>query len=300
MTALAPRACIFLREPLLALAVSIALAAPHAFGQSSSQQVRTNPTVAHAPRPDPVFEVAAIHQNVSDQSGRSHIVSSPADGHFLTINASLQSIVRWAFAMTETRILGGPGWISSTKFDIDAKAEASVDAQLQGLSPDEGRAEKQRMVQALLADRFKLATHTETRELPIYELVVAKGGAKLGARQENGTTVNTRRGQIEVQGSNSVALLGEELAKIVGRVVVDKTAIDGRYSLILKWTPDDAAGSGIDRPPGLNATAGGSPAADSGPSIFAALQEQLGLKLESARGPVKVLVIDHIEMPSEN
>jgi uncharacterized protein (TIGR03435 family) len=300
MTALTSRVCIFVREPLVALAVSISLTAPHAHCQSSLSQVQAAPQAAHTSLADPVFEVAAIHQNVADQSGRSHIVSSTADGHFLTINASLQSIVRWAFDMPETRILGGPAWMSSTKFDIDAKGDASVDAQLHGLSSDDSRAVKRRMVQGLLADRFKLVTHRETRELPIYALVVAKGGAKLGATQANGTTINARRGQIEVQGSNSVALLAEELSKIVGRVVVDKTGIEGRYNIVLKWTPDDSAGSGFNAPPAFNATASAAPAADSGPSIFTAIQEQLGLKLDAEKGPVEVLVIDHIEMPSEN
>jgi uncharacterized protein (TIGR03435 family) len=91
------------------------------------------------------------------------------------------TIVRWAFDMPDTRVVGAPAWISSTKFDIDAKADTSVNAQLHGLTSDAGRLEKKRMVQALLADRFKLRTHRETKQLPIYALMAAKGGAKLGA-----------------------------------------------------------------------------------------------------------------------
>jgi uncharacterized protein (TIGR03435 family) len=194
--------------------------------------------------------------------------------------------------MPETRILGGPSWIDTTKFDIDAKADGSVDAQLHLLSSDAGRWQKERMVQALLADRFKLVTHGETRELPIYALVVAKGGPRFGAIQANGTTINSGNGHIEVQASNSVSVFAEELARVAGRVVVDKTGIQGRYDLMLKWTPDDSPTAGLN---------GSTAAADaSGPSIFTALQEQLGLKLEPQKGPVQVLVIDHIEMPSEN
>jgi uncharacterized protein (TIGR03435 family) len=280
---------------LIAVIGSLALAAPAGHSQSSSPAQsasipQAGSQAGNAAAPAPAFEVAAIHQNVTDQSGRSHIFSSPFDGHFRAINVSLSALVRWAFEMPETRILGGPGWINSTKFDIQAEAGGSVDAEMHGLSSDAGRLMKERMLQALLVDRFKLATHTESRELPIYALVVAKGGAKFGAIQSNGTTINSGRGHIEVQGSNSVALLAEELAKVVGRVVVDKTGIDGRYDLILKWTPDDVAA------PGSNGTEGSS----SGPSIFTAIQEQLGLKLESQKGPVQVLVIDHIEMPSAN
>jgi uncharacterized protein (TIGR03435 family) len=183
--------------------------------------------------------------------------------------------------MPETRILDAPGWARSTYFNIDATADSSVDAQLKGLSSDAGRKQKEKMVKALLADRFKLVTHTETRELPIYALVVANGGAKLGTLQESGTSINRGSDRIEVQASNSVSTLAEQLSMIAGRDVVDKTGITGRYNLKLQWTPDDAA-------------------ADSGPSLFTALEEQLGLKLEPAKGPVPVLVIDHVETPTAN
>jgi uncharacterized protein (TIGR03435 family) len=157
---------------------------------------------------------------------------------------------------------------------------------LKGLTSNAGRKQKEKMVQAMLADRFKLATHTETRELPIYNLIVAKGGAKLGPTQESGSSVSTSSGRIEVQMANSVTVLAEELSKVAGRDVVDKTGIAGRYHLTLRWTPDDSATTSSDN--------------DSGPSLFTALEEQLGLKLEPAKGPVQVLVIDHVEMPSAN
>jgi uncharacterized protein (TIGR03435 family) len=169
-------------------------------------------------------------------------------------------------------------------FNIEARANPSIDQQMHNLASDAGRKQKEEMVQALLADRFHLVVHTETRELPIYTLVVAKGGPRLGAIQENGSSVNTRNGRIEVQMRNSVAVLADELSKVAGRDVVDKTAITGRYDLKLQWTPDDGA----------------APAAGSGPSLYTALEEQLGLKLEPAKGPVQVLVVDHVEMPSAN
>jgi len=199
-------------------------------------------------------------------------------------------LIHWAYEMPETRILDAPGWARSTMFNIEAAADPSIDAALRNLASDAGRKQKERMVEALLADRFKLATHFETRELPIYNLVTAKGGPKLGDSKSQGTTVNHGRDHIEVEGSSSTALFAEELSKEVGRPVADKTAITGRYHLTLKWTPDDAAGPS----PGSGA------ASDSGPSIFTALEEQLGLKLLPAKGPVQVLVIDHVEMPSAN
>lgn len=264
------------------------------YGQAAASQSSATPQGGNAPDSAPLFDVEAIHRNIDDRSGRNHIYSSPLDGHFRAVNVSAKMLARWAFEMPETRIVGGPAWFNSTMFDIDAKADSVVDSRMAGLSSDAGRREKERMVRALLAERFKLATHIETRELPIYALVVAKGGAKLGAIQTNGTTINSGYGHMEVQGSNSVALLAEELAKVVGRVVQDKTGIDGRYNLVLKWSPDLASA------PVPNGSAGSSAGDNSGPSIFTAIEEQLGLKLESQKGPVEVLVIDHIEMPSEN
>jgi len=271
---------------------SIYLGAAALYGQAPAGQPPATPPAGSAHEGAPGFDVAAIYQNIDDRSGHNHIYSSPFDGHFRAVNVSAKMLVRWAFEMQETRILGGPAWFNTTMFDIEAKADGSVDAAMHGLSSDAGRAQKKRMLQALLADRFKLMTHIETRELPVYALVVAKGGPKLGAIQTSGTTINTGRARMEVQGSNSVGLLAEELAKVVGRVVVDKTGIEGRYNLKLSWTPDDGAGP----TPG----GGSSAAADFGPSIFTALAEQLGLKLESEKGPVEVLVIDHVDMPSEN
>jgi uncharacterized protein (TIGR03435 family) len=243
----------------------------------------------------PAFDVAAIHRHIPEPHEHNSITSSPFDGHFKAENISAIMLIHWAYEIPEMRILGAPTWAGSTYFNIDAKADPSIDEQLHHLSSDAGRKQKEQMVQALLADRFKLAMHPETRELPIYALVVAKGGPKLGIAQQDGTTVNHGRDHIEVQGSNSVALIAEELSKDVGRPVVDKTGISGRYDIKLHWTPDDSP------TPKPNGADGDSAAADSaGPSIFTAIQEQLGLKLESQKGPVQVLVIDHIEMPSEN
>jgi uncharacterized protein (TIGR03435 family) len=253
----------------------------------------TSPASAQAALPvAPAFDVAAIHLHESQPHEHNSIWSSPFDGHFKAENISVMALIHWAYEMPETRILGAPAWTGTTHFNIDATADSSVDQQLKGLTSDASRKQKEKMVQALLTERFKLAIHTETRELPIYALVVAKGGAKLGPTQESGSSVSTSNGRMEVQGVNSVAILAEELSKIVGRDVVDKTGIAGRYDLKLKWAPDDRVAP--------NADASGSAAADSGPSIYTALEEQLGLKLEPAKGPVQVLVIDHIEMPSAN
>jgi uncharacterized protein (TIGR03435 family) len=243
----------------------------------------------------PVFDIAAIHVYIPEAHEHSHIWIWPFDSHFKAQNVTLSALIHWAFDMPETRILAAPAWAGTTRFSIDAKADSSVDEQMHNLAAEAARAQQEKMVQALLADRFKLATHRETRELPIYLLVVAKGGPRLGAPPPNGAFINHGRDHIEIQGyTNGVSALAEELSQEVGRDVVDKTGITGRYDLKLTWTPDDRAASAAS---GTDAV---SPAADSGPSIFTALEEQLGLRLEPSKGPVQVLVIDRAELPSAN
>jgi uncharacterized protein (TIGR03435 family) len=239
--------------------------------------------------PAPAFDVAAIHPHISEPHEHNSIWSSPSDGQFNAANISALALINWAYEIPETRILGAPDWVNSAHFNIEAKADPAVDQQLHGLTSEAGRKLKEKMVQSLLADRFKLVAHAETRELPVYDLVVAKGGPKLGATQSDGTTINTGYGRIEVQSSNSVAVFAEELSKVAGRDVVDKTGVAGRYDLKLRFTPDQG-------PAMLN----GQPIPEPPPDLFTALQEQLGLKLEPAKGPVQVLVIDQIELPSAN
>jgi len=271
---------------LCGMAVAVFIGMRGKASAAAQQQPAATPPAASAP----VFDVAAIHVRIPEPHEHNSIWSSPSDGHFKAENVSVVMLIHWAYEMPETRVLDAPGWADATHFNIDATADPSVDQLLHSLTSDAGRKQKESMVQALLADRFKLVTHTEKRELPVYELVVARGGAKLGDLKTSGATVNHGRDHIEVVGANSVALLAEELSKETGRDVVDKTGITGRYNLKLHWTPDDAT-----EPQLLN----GAPI-DSGPTLFTALEEQLGLKLEPAKGPVQVLIIDHVAMPSEN
>jgi uncharacterized protein (TIGR03435 family) len=254
-------------------------------------QARTNPP---ATQTAPKFDVVAIHQNIADESGRSHIWSSPFDGQFRTMNVSLKALIHWAFEMPEERIFGTPSWAGSTFFDIDAKADPALDVMFEPLSSDSGREVKEKMVQGLLADRFKLVAHTENCELPIFALTVAKRGATLGDLKQNGTTINSGRDHIQVQGGNSVELLAEQLSRVSGRIVIDETGIAGRYDVRLKWTPDDPSSAD------LNGRPGSGPPPDSGPSLFTALEEQLGPKLVPKKGQVLVLVVDNVEMPSQN
>jgi uncharacterized protein (TIGR03435 family) len=277
------------RRAVLVIVMAWAVASTLCGAQSAAEAGKPA-TVAAAP----VFDVAVIRPNPGQDtmgSSHSHIWSAPTDGHFRAQNVTALALIQWAFARPENRIDGGPAWMGATKFDMEAKSDPVVDGQFSKLSSSEGRERKQRMLQALLAERFALKTHEETRVLPLYALVVAKGGAKFKASEKNGTSVSTNNSngnvQIIVQGSDhTLRLLAEQLGRSVGRVVVDKTGLDGRFDLTLKFVSDDAVSAGTDAP--------------SGPSVFTALQEQLGLKLEPEKGPVEILVIDHIELPSEN
>jgi len=156
-------------------------------------------------------------------------------------------------------------------------------------------------MQTLLADRFKLAIHRETKEMPIYELVAGKNGPKLVAAPESGDQHKGQfrlgRGQMNLS-SASMPDLADSLSRIVGRNVYDRTGIAGTYEIKLEWTPDE--GQFPEFKDHGDGKEGSAAAPETGPSIFAALQEQLGLKLEAAKGPVEVVVIDHIEKASEN
>jgi uncharacterized protein (TIGR03435 family) len=240
------------------------------------------------------FDVAVIRPTTTQDvmgSSHSHIWSAATDGHLKAQNVTPLALIQYAYALPEIRIEGGPDWIRTRKFDLEAKSDPALDDQFGKLPSDEARARKLRMLQALLADRFALKVHEETRTQPIYALLVAKGGPKFGPSQKNGTTASTSSNNgnvtMTVQGTDhTLRVLAEQLSRRLGRIVVDKTGLDGRFDLTLKWVSDDLSAAGPDAP--------------SGPSLFTALQEQLGLKLESEKGPVTILVIDHIEPPSDN
>lgn len=265
------------RNYLLAIALSMTIAAPPCLSQTTALTA-------------PTFDVASIHlSNASD--GHHHIYNDVRESQFRTGNLSVRDLIQYAYGIPNSQILGGPAWFDSTMFDIDAKSDSVVDAQLHALPSADAAHQKQLMVQALLADRFQLKTHNETRELPLYALVVARGGPKFQSSKIDGTTIDTHPARLHIAGSDdTVAILARELAQTLGRVVLNKTGLMGRYDLNLRWTSEAHPA------PLLN----GAPDPDAPPDIFTAIQEQLGLKLESSKGPVPVLIIDHVEIPSAN
>jgi uncharacterized protein (TIGR03435 family) len=295
-----------LRRRVLLLMAGLVAVAASALGQGSAAPGVTASTDATAEIKVPEFDVVSVKP---DKSGTGMMrIRSTSDGYSAT-NVSPKLLIQMAYGIRQDLISGAPGWTDSSRYDFDAKvAGADVDA-LKKLSPEQRRT----MLQPALADRFKLKVHSETKQLPVFELVVAKGGSKLkeatpGDTYANGIkgvdgvgragTMRMGPGQLTGQGV-PIATLVNLLAQQLHQTVIDKTGLTGKYDLELTWAPDQSSDPMFKGTDGAQQKA--DPAPDStGPSIFTALQEQLGLKLQSTKGPVETLVVDHIEMPSEN
>jgi uncharacterized protein (TIGR03435 family) len=194
------------------------------------------------------------------------------------------TVIRNAYGvLMDDQLIGLPGWAQSEPITIEAKMDADAAAAFGKLPPMEQWKQSQLMLQALLADRFGLKIHHEAKDLPIYELTIAKGGCKMKqtAPDSGGGNAVYSSGKITAH-SISVESLAVNLSFTVGRVIVNKTGLEGGYDLTLEYAPD------------------GADASDPRPSIFTALEEQLGLKLVPAKGPVDVIVVDQIERPTAN
>ena len=260
----------------------------------------------------PPFEVASIKPS---RAGDDMVQLFMSPGKFTTRGETIKNIIEFAYDLkSDNQLSGGPSWINSDKYDIEAKEEAFVAQKLQKLSFEEQANQVRLMVQALLADRFQLKLTHETKDLPVYVLVVAKGGSKLKPTEvptpaTDGTTAPKKQfrgvrmtGPGQLSATNiDVSFLADILSgqPELGRNVINETGLKGNYDWTLKWTPEQSAAifKGAD---GSHAPAEAPPPDSSGPSIFTALHEQLGLKLEPRKGPVETLVIDGIEKPSEN
>jgi uncharacterized protein (TIGR03435 family) len=251
------------------LVALVLLQAARAFGQGT---------------PAPAFEAASIKPSKAEPGSGSGITTRK--GSISARNVTLKRCIRGAYDGQESQIVGGPKWVDEDRYDIDGKAAGPAgDRELMG------------MLQSLLSERFKLAFHRETRELPGYALVAAKSGLKAKRSQPDAESrTNSSRTEIDAEAC-SMHQLAQKLSEVIHLPVADLTAVEGAFDFQLKWTPEDVqakAPSGGDKP--------GSAAIDMGigPSVFAALQEQLGLKLEPRKVPTEVLVIDHAEKASEN
>lgn len=256
----------------------------------------------------PAFEVASVKANQSGDTQRSPSIILPG-GRFTATNNTLRSLILNAYGIGATPYLlsGGPAWIDSARYDVEAKAEAG--AIPAGAPPKILWAKTRLMLQALLADRFKLSIRRETTEMDIYQLVIAKKGAKLQKTELDcsanttachGFSGNPRRFVGSGMDMNDLAMA---LSRFLDRPVIDHTSVEGLYDLVLQWNPFLAPREAADdtpRSPGSGAREATLPDLSTLPTLFTALEQQLGLKLESRKGPVDRYVIDHVERLSEN
>ena len=264
-----------------------------------------------AQQPPLAFETASVKPNKSGDEER-YIRLDPGGG-LTVVNMQLRELITWAYQIQSFQLEGGPDWIASDRFDILAKPEREVPSTGPGQGPP------RMMMRTLLADRFKLMMHEETKNLPIFEIVLAREDGKLGPRlrpaavdcaaqaaaARAGTPPPASSGPpgpgscgmnmnpVSVRGGGvTLAMLANLLERAVGRLVIDRTGLEGNWDLEVNYTPDRSQ-----IPPGVELPSSIDP---NGPSLFTALEEQLGLKLRPARGPVEVLVIDSVQQPTPN
>ena len=292
---------------IAALAVCTALAlSPYGFARLRAQ----SPPV---PDSKPKFEVASVRENTNND-GKIMIGIQPG-GRFNAVNVPLWDLIRQAYAVQRSQLVGAPGWTETARFDIVAKAEGDIAPTRPGSPPGPITF----MLQDLLEERFKLRAHRETREMPIYALTLARSDRKLGAGLRPSTidcaAMRGRGARIGlppgappagerpqcgmrmapnqvIAGGLPLAQLLPVLSQLTQRVVIDRTGLEGNFDIDLTFTPDRM-------PQGPPPAGVQIPSFDpNGPSLFTAVQEQLGLKLESERAPIEVLVIDHVERPT--
>ena len=276
-------------NPLLCAAVLIACIIPATHAQPQATPPPTATTqAALAPVKEIAFDVVSIKQNKSDSMGGGARTS--ADG-VIFVNTTLLFQIARAYGVELDQVYGLPDWARDNHYDIQYKVAAEDVAAYGKLHG----AENQRMKQAVFEDRLKLKVHFGSKEVPMYQLVIAKGGPKLQEaklKAPDGTPIAARAkmGDGMFKGRQvTVSGLLNSIKGATGRDVIDKTGLTGRYDINLRWAPDPGASSPDDATPD-----------DARPSIFVVLEEQLGLKLEPTKGAVKTLIIDHIEPPSEN
>jgi uncharacterized protein (TIGR03435 family) len=271
------------REPQVSRSLTLfllALVASAAIGQSAPE-----------PAKRPVFDVASIRQNVDPKIGwRMQFTANGVSA----VDVTLQYAIEEAYGLYDPqRWSGGPDWLNQRRFNIEARFDP---AEYKNITLEQRRA----MLQQMLADRCKLVIHHEPKEFPLYALVIARNGPKFKETKQEDLQPQSLYGSsclitrsaldhLEMKGcttQNFVSILTARARFDLNRNVIDQTGLSGRYDFALNWTPEDPATATR-----LNSD---------GPSIFSALQQQLGLKLSPTKGMLDTIVVDRIEMPSEN
>jgi len=263
-----------------------------------------SPGLSVAQIPQPLsFEVATV-KPIDGKNPHPPSVTISGD-RFSAAGMSLKELIKIAYDLNygeDQQVTGGPAWTGSARFDIEAMEDPALGEKLQKLSSDERGKQIREMLRGLLTDRFKLQVHHASSELSVYELLTAKSGSKLMPSVAQSSSSNpdgsskprswirfAGKGLLEGNDADAATLVTalSMQPEIGGRLVVDRTGLTGKYDFTLKWTPDMGQGAEPPTP-------------DAGPSLFTALQDELGLRLQSTRAPVDVIVIDHVDLPSEN
>ncbi|MFZ0820045.1 MAG: TIGR03435 family protein [Candidatus Acidiferrales bacterium] len=275
------------RNPSLTATIVVALAAPIVFGLANAAWPQSQ--VSPAASRQFTFDVVSVKPNKAGAGGGQFPTVS-LDG-FTARNVPLMRLLYSAFGIFEDyRFSGVPDWGRADRFDVEAKMDGAAADEMQKLSPDDRKVAQQRMQQALLADRFKLAFHSEMKEVPVYFLVVTKNGPKFHEADPESQAAGGRsasgargRGPGETLPFRAVPIstLVRFLSVYMEQTVVDKTGLTAKYNLTITYGPEDSQDPNA-------------------PPIETALEQQLGLKLVSGKSPVEMIVIDHVERPSGN
>jgi uncharacterized protein (TIGR03435 family) len=240
---------------------------------------------AQAPAQKPTFQAASVKANA--HSGFAPTTLQMTGKRFSATGMPLRPLIMQFYNLKDFQIAGGPNWINTDQWDFEAVADDGVSLNMVDLERPNRPTPGSLMVQSLIENRFQFKFHREMKELAVYELTVAKNGPKfkLSAVEGPGTR-RVGRGEIQIE-AQPFATFAYALARQLDRVLIDKTDLKGLYDIKLLWSTELTAG-------------GDSALSSDRPSVFTALQEQLGLKLESSKGPVEVMVIDSVSRPTEN
>ncbi len=274
----------FFRKMTLAAMGVVALAVPFMIGIIRAQTL--------PPAPAYSYDVVSIHPSKSARMGWS--IAPGAQGGLRMENVTAMDLLMYAYQLRDDQIAGAPRWATSDRFDINftpEKPEAGPGPDLPVKQLQASMNRNQQRSQAVLQNRFGLILRTETHQLPTYALILGRKGPKLSLSEDRsrGVSVQDNGDQITATGA-TIQMLADRLSVRLHRQVIDDTGLDGQYDFKLKWTPDSPVQVSSDAPS----------SAAAGPSLVTALNEQLGLRLESRRGPVTVYVIEKIEKPGEN
>lgn len=271
-------------SPTCVIFALLCASAPFAVPLPGAAQTGPAPSSASAAAPVPSYDVMAIMPN---NSASGNVDIDTDNDRFSATNVSLKQLLGDAYDIRQDLISGLTGPVETARFDIEAKIVDPDAAALKKMTPEQERT----MLLPLLMERFQLKVHTETKTLPVYDLVVLPGGPKfkLSATQTDrgggSTGINGGRTSVKLTAHDlPMRSLAKSLSGQVHRTVIDKTGLAGNFDLKMQWSTDNNPDSG----------------AEVLPDIFTAVQEQLGLKLKPAKGPVETLIVDHVEMPSAN